>query len=235
MAMNQIAPFLLFGTVALFMVALIAWGMHYAKQRAKDLSDVAQQVGFTFVGKNWSGPSLSSPYRTSILQRTHGKFDNVMTGSTSGLKVSLFDYRYTVGKSSVVQTVAIFTQDLQLPPFELRPEGLLDRIGDAVIHKDIDFDSHPEFSRRYLLRSPDEESTRKFFTPSLLTYMEQTPPEQNWTIEAVGTSLIFYRGFPLKPADIPAFLDQTSAIARNIVSSGGITKTTGPTGIVRDF
>src|SRR5258708_8300663 len=149
-----------------------------------------------------------------------------MTGSTSGLQVSLFDYRYTVGKSTVVQTVAVFTQDLQLPPFELRPEGFLDRIGDAVMHKDIDFDSYPEFSRRYLLRSPDEVSTRKFFAPSLLAYLEQTPSEQKWHIESTGTSLIFYRGFPLKPSDIPAFLDQTSSIATSIFSSAGLSKTT---------
>jgi hypothetical protein len=145
-----------------------------------------------------------------------------MTASTGGFQIGLFDYSYIQGKSTVIQTVATFTQDQWLPPFELRAEGVLDRIEDAITHKDIDFDSHPEFSRRYLLRSPDEENTRRFFTPSLLTYMEQPPPEKKWHIEATGTTLIFYRGWPLKPSDVRAFLDDTSAIARIFINQSRV-------------
>ena len=36
--------------------------------------------------------------------------------------------------------------------FEMRPENLLNKIGAALGRQDIDFDSNPEFSRRYLLR-----------------------------------------------------------------------------------
>jgi len=38
----------------------------------------------------------------------------------------------------------------------LCPENSFDRIGDAIVHRDIDSDSNPEFSRRYLLNSPHE-------------------------------------------------------------------------------
>jgi hypothetical protein len=54
-----------------------------------------------------------------------------MIGSSGGLNVSLFDYTFPMGKSSVTYTLAAFSQDLQLPAFELRPENIFDRIGDA--------------------------------------------------------------------------------------------------------
>jgi hypothetical protein len=112
---------------------------------------------------------------------------------------------------------------MELPPFELRPEGILDRMGEAFVHNDIDFDSHPEFSKRYQLRSRDQASTRRLFTPSLLTYVEQIPPEEKWHIEAAARTLIVYRRRATgEGADLPSFLDNTSAIKRTIVSSGGL-------------
>ncbi|HEY6370620.1 MAG TPA: hypothetical protein VIX37_08570 [Candidatus Sulfotelmatobacter sp.] len=69
-----------------------------------------------------------------------------------------------MGKSSVSQTVAALSQDQPLPPFALPPENLFDRIGDAIVHHDIDFDSNAEFSKRYLLKSPEDASARRLFT-----------------------------------------------------------------------
>ncbi len=164
---------------------MITASIRYAKKRTRELAEVAQRIGFGFVGNNWTGPSLPSAPRISLLQRTRGRFNNVMTGASGALQISLFDYTYPAGKASVTQTVASFSQDLQLPPFALRPENFFDRIGDAIVHNDIDFDSNPEFSRRYLLKSPDEGGTRRLFTPSLLTYLEQF--QTNWCIEGTGT------------------------------------------------
>jgi hypothetical protein len=144
-----------------------------------------------------------------------------MTRASGGLQVSLFDYTYAVGKATATQILAAFTQDLPLPPFALRPENFLDRIGDALQHNDIDFDSNPEFSRRYLLCSPDEANTRRLFTPSLLAYLGQI--QTNWNIEATGPTLILYRGAMLaNPSDLPAFLDETSRIARTFFASEGL-------------
>jgi len=128
-----------------------------------------------------------------------------------------------MGKSSVSQTVASFSQDQQLPPFALRPEHFLDRIGDALVHNDIDFDSNPEFSKRYLLKSPDEAGTRRLFTPSLLTYLEQF--QTNWCLEGTGPLLIVYHsGRSVSPSDLPAFLEETSRIARTVFASEGLRK-----------
>lgn len=220
-------PFLFFGIFLAIVVALILWGNRYAKRRTQEFAEAAQQMGFTFLGKAWSGPVLSPQYRISLLQRMRGRFSNVMTGSVSGLQIALFDYTYHQGKSVVTQTLAAFTQDLRLPAFELRAENVFDRIGEAFAHRDIDFDSHPEFSKRYFLRGPDEAATRQLFTPSLLTYFEQIPVDKKWHIEASETTLIIYgwRG-PLRASEIRYFLEETSAIARTLLGPAGAKKGT---------
>jgi hypothetical protein len=223
MPSHDLVPYFFFsGTLAL-MAVIITVSILYAKKRTRELTAVAQQIGFRFVGKNWSGLSLSSEPKVSLLQRTRGRFSNVMSGSSGGLQISLFDYTYPMGKSSVTQTLAAFSQDQQLPPFALRPENVFDRIGDAVFHNDINFDSNPEFSKRYLLRSPDEANTLRLFTPSLLTYLEQF--QTKWYIEGAGPTLIVYRGGrPVSPFDMPAFLEETSRIARTFFASDGLRK-----------
>ena len=219
---NDPIPFLMFGSFIVLVVSLIALGMRYATKRSAGFSQVAQQIGFQFLGDTWSGPSLPSQPNICLIQRAHGRFRNAMTGSIAGLTVSLFDYTFPSGKSSETYTLAAFSQDIQLPPFELRAENIFDRIGETFVQKDIDFDSHPEFSRRYLLHSPDEAGARQLFTPSLLTYFEQIPGDSNWHVEAFGTTLILYRASgPLRSAEIQPFLDEASSIARTILSAAG--------------
>jgi hypothetical protein len=223
MSSHDVLPFIFFGGMLVLVASIVSISLHYARKRTRELTAVAQQIGFQFIGKYWTGPPLSPQPRISLLQRTRGRFSNVMTGASGGLQISLFDYTYPMGKSSVTQTVACFSQDRQLPPFALRPEHFLDRIGDAIVHNDIDFDSNPEFSKRYLLKSPDEAGTRRVFTPSLLTYLEQF--QTNWCVEATGPTLIVYHGGrPVSPSDVPAFFEETSRIARTFFSSEGMRK-----------
>ncbi|HXX02521.1 MAG TPA: hypothetical protein VEJ00_14995 [Candidatus Acidoferrales bacterium] len=199
---------------------VVAWGIRAARQRTRDMTAIAQQLGLTFVGDHWRGPTLSPRFKMTLLQRMHGRFRNVMIGSSGGLEVAVFDYTYSQGKSSVTLTLACFSQDADLSPFELRPEGFFDKIGDAILHNDLDFDSHPDFSNRYHLRSPDEKHTRMLFSPSLLTYFEQIPLDRKWHVEASGPTLVLYefRG-RVATDNIPNFLNDTSSIARTILSS----------------
>jgi hypothetical protein len=211
--------------VVIFALAIfvILWGILNSRKRTQELIEVAPQLGFTFMGKAWSGPVLDSRYKTSLMQRTRGRFSNVMVGVAGGLEVIVFDYAYQANRSSIVQTIVCFPQKLALPPFSLKPEGLFDRIGDAFVHTDIDFDSHPGFSSRYALKSPDEAGTRRLFTPSLLTNLEQMPAHRRWIIEANATNLFVYCfGWTVPVADLTAFLQDTAGIARMISTSDGM-------------
>lgn len=215
-------PWIILFFVALALVIVI-WAILSARKRTQELTKLAPQLGFTFMGKAWSGPSFDSQHKTSVLQRTHGQFSNVMVGFAGDLPAILFDYTYSAGKSSVSQTIACFSNKVQLPPFILKPENIFDRLGDAFVHNDIDFDSNPVFSERYALKSPDEQATRRLFTPSLLASMEHLPSATGWIIEANGTNLFLYRqGHTVSAADLHAFLQETSTIARTIFISDGL-------------
>jgi hypothetical protein len=219
----RLRPLFFLGGFLALMAVIITASIRAAKKRTREMAAAAQQIGFRFVGNTWSGPALSSQHKTSLLQRAGGKCANAMTGASGGLQASLFDYTYRAGKSSVTQTLAAFSQDVPLPPFALRPENILDRIGDAILHNDIDFDSHPEFSKHYLLRSPDTANTRRLFTPGVLTYLEQL--QANWHIEGTGPTLMVYRGGSrVNPSDVAAFLEETSRIARTFFASDGLRK-----------
>jgi hypothetical protein len=224
---NSIFNFWFVGFGLAAAIVIMALAIRQARQRTRDLTALAQQMGFTFAGRNWCGPVLSPNFKMSLLQRARGRFSDAMTGQIGGFQVGVFDYTYGNGKSSVTQTMTCFSQDAELPPFELRPENIFDKIGDAITHNDIDFDSNSEFSRRYHLRSPDEARIRVLFNPGLLAYLEQIPPDKKWHVEASGPSLIIYRHrWPAPAADVPALLNETSAIARTIFDSAGI-KVTG--------
>ena len=212
-----------FFLVGVAVVALVViWSIRVARQRTRDMAAVAQQLGLHFVGNYWRGPTLSPRLKMALPQRISGRFRNVMIGPSGGLETSLFDYMYSQGKSTVTLTLACFSQDAELPPFELRPEGFFDRLGDAILHNDLDFDSHPEFSRRYHLRTPNEKLTRRLFSPSLMTYFEQIPADKKWHVEASGPTLVLYESRrQVSTANIPNFLSETSSIARTILSNSG--------------
>lgn len=222
--MNSHSPTLpwILAPIALFIVVII-WMILNARKRSQDLAAAARQIGFTFMGDTWRGPVLNPQHKTCLLQRTRGSFKNAMVGSAGSLQAIIFDYTYRMGRSTVTQTLACFSDKAQFPPFALKPEGIFDRLSDAIVHTDINFDSHPGFSRRYALKSPDEAGTRRLFTPSLLSFMEQIPSERNWNVETSGPNLFIYRaGRTVSPADLSTFFHETSSIAATVFNSDGL-------------
>jgi hypothetical protein len=94
--------------IALF-VAVILWGILNTRKRTQDLAAAAPQIGFTFMGDTWRGPTLNPRHKTCLLQRTRGSFKNAMVGSAGHLQAIIFDYTYRMGKSTVTQTLACFS------------------------------------------------------------------------------------------------------------------------------
>lgn len=228
-AMNTAVFLVLLGFLVAVMVATVVYGFRQAqrqtRKRTEDLQAVALQIGFTFQGEDWSQlPKLDTKL---FSQGSYREFQNIMTGEWSGLKVNLFDYSYLVssGKSSCTytQTVAVFTQERWLPLFELRPEGFFDKVGDVFTHEDIDFDSNPEFSRRYLLRGEVSEKVRALFTPALVAYFEELAPEE-WHVEGNGGALVIYHAaVKVGPEEIVSFRERTSVMAQTFLKSCGAT------------
>ena len=228
---NQTVVFLFAGIMAVVFIGVLIFTKIQAQKRTQALQGVAQEIGFTFKGDVWNNQPNAHQFGTPVFGRGRRRlFNNVMVGTSAGLETSLLDYSYTVGsgKSShtYTQTVAAYSQELWLPLFELRPEGFLDRIGDAFTHKDIDFESHPNFSRRYLLLGPAEQTIRELFSPALLTFLEALPPDEKWHIEGCVTNLIIYRcDVTVGSEEFRSFLERTSSIAKTFFSApAGLSK-----------
>jgi hypothetical protein len=216
-----------------------------ARKRTQALTTAAQAIGFTFQGDDWNHlPEHDQLLTTLFSQGRSGRFDNIMTGTAVGLKTSIFDYSYISHGSKptrYIQTVAAFSQNLCLPVFAMAPKGFAERIVNAISHQNIDFESHPDFSRRYVLyETPPvvfsstpiahEENhkikIRELFCPALLTFLQELPPERyGWRIEGCGAMLILYRSARITlPDGLRSFLDETSSIARTFFSLCGLRK-----------
>ena len=116
-------------------------------------------------------------------------------GDTDEVAMGIFDYRYTTGSGknshTYRQTVVFFrSPDMDLPQFELKPQSFFHGIGKLFGYQDIDFQSHPKFSKAFVLRGTSETAVRKLFTADLLSFCETKPQV---SIEGQGRDLVFYR------------------------------------------
>ena len=134
---------------------------------------------------------------------------NVLRAEAEGVRMSVFDYQFTTGsgknQSTHRQTVLVVeANSLQLPPLTMRPESLLDAIANVFGFRDIDFEDSPEFSRGFVLKSPNEELTRKLFDAEVFQFFVE---RRDASLEANRSRMVFYRrGKSVLPRDLKSFL-----------------------------
>jgi hypothetical protein len=185
------------------------------KERTLQLQSTAGVLGLQFVA---SAPMTWIPHleHFGLFGQGHSKsISNVLYGEIDGVKAALFDYKYTVGhgKNSVThrQSVVYFEpRDLKLPLFSLRPEGIFHKLISALGYQDIDFGNRPEFSKRYLLRGPDEQAVRNAFSDAALSFYEMN---QGTSTDGGGSQLFIFRhGIRTPPHDTQALINWALAI-----------------------
>lgn len=196
--------------VIAIIVVWVAIGFYLEKRRAEALRKVAEDLRLTYSGT--AGLAHAEISSLHLGSQGHGvEIKNVMSGRAGETEVTIFDYEYTTGhgKNSTThgQTVVRFrTADWQLPLFELRPEGLFSKLGAALGGQDIDFVSHPVFSKMFVLKSPSESDIRAFFTEALLSALER---KKGISVEGHGSTLLFYRaGRKVNAKTIRALLEE---------------------------
>jgi hypothetical protein len=151
--------------------------------------------------------------------RTH----HVMAGNAAGYEAVLFDYSYDVKRAdtsknpgfSVSQTVAAFRfRGRDLPAFEVSPHGTLERMLPKTPIQDVNFDSHPDFSRRFQLQCEDERPVRNLFQPALLHSFETLGDGFGYTVEGRGECVVVYKpGRLVDPGAIAPFWREAAAVA----------------------
>ncbi len=196
--------------ILLVIIVIILLVRYFSKKRTGALTAFAEFEHYNF-SKNPDDTFLPSLSGFHLFSKGHAKkVSNVLSKNSAERDLTIFDYRYTTGggKNSHTwsQTVILYQSNrLQLPSFTLRPENVFHKIGKSFGYRDIDFDSHPLFSKQYLLRGEDEQNVRKLFTERALSYFDE---KKGFCAEGAGTRLLVYRSgkkIPLK--NMPGFLE----------------------------
>ena len=192
--------FVVFGIVV---VGGLAWySSHQAKKRTEACQAQAGAMGLEFV--ETADELIGRLGDFALFKRGRSKRTrNVLTGDAGDVKISIFDYRFTTGsgKNKTVhqQTVVLLeSANIQAPSFSMRQQGFFDKFGKALGFQDIDFTSHPKFSKMFVLQGPNEEAVRKFFTPSLLEFFET---QDKVSVEGGFGRVMIYSGRKLLPPE----------------------------------
>lgn len=203
---------LVIGGVILFIAAIVAVILLLEKKRSEKMAAAASALGYSFRGKTTkedrqllTGSSLPSIGRGQQLRNI------IEVPEAGGVRMTLFDFSYSIGHGKqsrhFSQTVTrVQSNRLQLPQFDLRPEGIMAKIAQSLGFRDIDLPEHPGFSKRYALKGSDEAAIRRLFTGEVAQYCER---ERALWISGTGDTLWVHReNRRAKPDDLGSFVDR---------------------------
>lgn len=205
------------GIAAVGTVAAVA--IAFDRKRTSALMETASALGLQFE-KNGDAQTSAVQSDFELFARgRHCRARNLIYGESDGTGVWIFDYRFTTGSGKHAhthrQTVVCFSSaQLALPRFSLYREGLMSRIGSSVFGmQDIDFDTHPEFSKMFVLKGDPEHMVREVFTEDVLSFLEVQ--DNRLRVEGNGNRLLVYRASKkVKPASIQEFLKEGFGVFR---------------------
>ena len=209
--------FLIFGGIAVIVAVIIIVINYYEKKRREALLNLSRLMGYSFTEKGDKSLQASLNH-FHLFSRGHSrKIKNVMTRRSDDTDITVMDYRYTTGggKNSRTwrQTVILYKcSRLRLPAFTLRPENVFHKIGSAFGYQDINFDTHPTFSKQYLLRGAEEQAVRQLFNGERLAYYER---HKGLSTEGADDGLVYYRSSKrVPPEKIRAFIEEGAKVLR---------------------
>jgi hypothetical protein len=159
-----------------------------AKKRREALRAIAGQLGWDFA------PSRDTHHdeeyaHFEIFRRGHSRYAyNTMYGTatigghTHPAKMGDFEYKVTSsnGKTTTTTTYTFSYLIVHLPfsgvpDLLIRREGMLDKLAGLVGFDDIDFES-AEFSRRFLVKSPDKRFAYDVIDPRMMEFLLGAEP-----------------------------------------------------------
>lgn len=217
-------PITIFCAVVFCIVLGIVIHYHLEKKRTEALAELSRTMGFEFEA---DGTALLSGGMSClpVFNRSHSrKVSNVMRKKVRETQVALFDYCYTTGSGKSQHTqrlsMAAFESPSRdvFPGFELRPEHLMHKVGQLFGYQDIDISTHPVFSRRYLLRGPDEPAVRAAFGEQAIDFFQNNP---DWNVEARANWMAVFKP-RLGLGDIRQFLTDATRVHLIIVPQSDI-------------
>ena len=217
--MSSLVPWLTgLGLMALLVVVIVV-SRRKERERTEAMERVCIEMGFVFEPQA-DIDLLTSLGDLPLYKRGHSRrAKNMMTGRVGDDAVKVVNFQYTTGggqhQHTSKQTVAVFPQVTRsLPDLQLAPENVFHKLGQVFGYQDIDFESNPDFSSRYLVRGPDETAIRAALYPETLSFFAE---HEGWTVEIrSGTVGIYRAGQRSKPEDVRIFLEEAREVLRSL-------------------
>ncbi len=214
--MHQNIAILLVIAVAAGVGAALYFSYRLQRKRSEELARVAAELRLSFTPEGDETAMSEHAALHLFSQGRSKKIRNLMRGTVRDSNVAVFDYQYTVGAGKNQHTwtqtaISLHPPGRSLPAFSMRPEHVFHKLGSMMGYQDIDFESNPAFSAKYLLRGPDEAAVRNVFTGRVLMFFEA---EEGLCVEADGRALIVYRHSKrIKPEALREFVEKGIRIA----------------------
>jgi len=179
-------------------LAALAFWRHIRKLAR--LKRLAQELGLRFYEEGEGRVLLPAYFHlfSDGLLKTEASIGNLLQGAVDNIEISVFEFCLYTGSDphhqrahGYAQTVAMFVApDLNMPDFILRPERLRHKVASTIGEDDIDFDDTPRFSRKYLLRSSDQQRVCDLFTLRVRSFLERHP---GYIAQGKDHTLVYYR------------------------------------------
>ena len=181
--------YILLIVVVLLVVAVVAYLAYLAeKKRREAMAGLAERIGWRFDHRRDRSHDDEFAH-FEIFRRGHSRAAyNTLTGEIEiddrrwPAKMGDFIYKITThtGKSSSTRTyrfsyLIVHLPYAGVPDLLVRPEGMFDKIAGAFGFDDIDFES-AEFSRRFLVKSPQKRFAYDVIDPRMMEFLLATSP-----------------------------------------------------------
>ncbi len=209
--------------IFLFVGALFAFLLYLERKRTAKIVAAAQALGLTLRAKTTpEDKALIQGAGVATVGRSRAVQNVIELPETDNTRMTVFDYTYVVGHGKRSHTsnqtiTRVESPKLNLPTFDMRPEGIFSKIAQGFGGGDIDFAEAPTFSSRYFLRGEDETAIRRLFTPEILRFCEQ---HRGWWISGSGSHLWFHReNVRPKPENLSAFIETAHQTAALFIAS----------------
>ena len=160
--------------------------------RTIDMLEFAQEHNFKFENQDTNYKAWEF-YNLSI-RKTIKSVENVVSFNRGDIQFSIADITISSGAQATEDidrlTVMKLSGVSNVPEFYMQKTGIADFLKTAIGNDDINFDSHPVFSKKFELRSQNEEQVRTFFNTHVLSRLEVFDLAY---LSGNGTELLFHQ------------------------------------------
>jgi hypothetical protein len=208
-------------------IGLIIWGAIVQNRRAEErrqaIAAYARSRGWSFIaGNNHNIPNVYGGFG-QLNQGANRYAYNVINGTANDCTVTAFDYHYETystdnkGRRQTHHhhlTAMVLTTWLDFPTrLWVRPENFFDKVAAAFGADDIDFESH-EFSKRFLVKSPDRKFAYDIIHQPMMEYLLTRP---SISFEILGNSIYVQLSSGLLDApNWPSLIDSATGIYERV-------------------